>query len=463
MKLFRPMLAKTRDKPFDSPEWIFEAKWDGVRAIAYINDTLEIRSRNNEEILNRFPELVEIKELAQKVVLDGEIVVLKRGRIDFQAVLRRFQATNQLIIEKLSLETPATYVVFDILEAEGKSMVDIPLTKRKEILEKSVKEGRHFIKNVFVADTGIRYFQAVQRHGLEGIVAKKKKSLYQEGARSNDWLKIKLVKTCDCVVFGYTPGGGSRSKTFGSLLLGVYDENEPVYIGRVGTGFNQKELGEIRMELDENIIDEPWFDAPDIPKGSTWVRPIFVAIIKYQEYTKDNRLRMPSFQGFRTDKPPQLCSIAQLRPQTLGEYYAKRDFKFSPEPLGMIGTEVGNSFVVQEHSSRRKHWDFRIQRNGVMWSWAIPKGIPETTGIRRLAIKTEDHPIEYNMFEGTIPMGQYGAGTVEIWDQGFYVPVKWENNKIEIVLAGERLHGRFELVKLYDNEKNEWLFFKKTA
>ncbi|MBN1682098.1 3'-phosphoesterase [Candidatus Bathyarchaeota archaeon] len=191
-----------------------------------------------------------------------------------------------------------------------------------------------------------------------------------------------------------------------------------------------------------------------------WVKPELVIEVGYQEVTKDNRLRAPRLLGFRNDKPPELCSIIQIKPQKLEEYYTKRDFTISPEPTGGYTKGEGNSFVIQEHRSRLTHWDFRLERDGVLVSWAVPKGVPMVNTEKHLAIQTEDHPLEYAGFEGTIPVGQYGAGKVEIWDKGFYSPVKWLDDKIEVVLAGKRLKGRYELI-LINKEKNEWLFFKK--
>jgi bifunctional non-homologous end joining protein LigD len=129
--------------------------------------------------------------------------------------------------------------------------------------------------------------------------------------------------------------------------------------------------------------------------------------------------------------------------------------------MGGIVNGSGNNYVVQKHDATTLHYDLRLERDGVLVSWAIPKGIPLEPGDRRLAIQTEDHPLEYGAFEGTIPKDQYGAGSVEIWDKGFYVPVKWMEEKIEFVLAGQRIKGRYELVRFEKAGKKEWLLFKK--
>jgi bifunctional non-homologous end joining protein LigD len=183
--------------------------------------------------------------------------------------------------------------------------------------------------------------------------------------------------------------------------------------------------------------------------------------VGYHEVTTDLRLRAPRFQGLRDDKPPQLCSVAQIKPQKLDEYYRKRDFSETPEPSEGYRAGTGNSYVVQEHHATRLHYDLRLERDGVLVSWAVPKGLPLEPNDRRLAIKVEDHPLEYGGFEGPIPKGNYGAGEVSIWDYGFYVPVRWESDKIEFVLAGQRVKGRYELVRFDSAGENEWLLFRK--
>jgi DNA ligase D-like protein (predicted 3'-phosphoesterase) len=361
------------------------------------------------------------------------------------------------------LKTPATYVVFDILERDKISLLDLPLVERKKILKEIVKEGKHVVINTSINEQGVNYYQAVLQKGLEGVIAKRKQSSYQPGSRSKDWLKIKKVRTLDAVVFGYTLGKGYRAKSFGSLILGLYDEKKPVYVGRVGSGFSDNELLKIIKELDAIKTEKQWFTQPDTPTGSVWVEPHLVVIVGFRQLTEDNRLRDSRFLGFRDDKPPELCTITQLSSQFLEDYYDKRDFTITSEPVGGFSSKMENSYVIQKHQARSLHWDFRLERDGVLISWAIPKGLPEERGVRRLAIKVEDHPLEYGNFEGTIPKGQYGAGTVEILDKGFYIPIKWMNNKIEVVLAGKRLQGRYELIKFGESKENNWLIFRKDS
>jgi DNA ligase D-like protein (predicted ligase)/DNA ligase D-like protein (predicted 3'-phosphoesterase) len=455
------MMARRAEKPFNDPDWIFEIKWDGIRAIAYVGEDVLLKTRNNKDLIKKFPELRELSELTHNVVLDGEIVILTNGMPDFRAVASRNQASNTRDIQVLAAENPATYIVFDILEVDGESLIDQPLHYRLETLKILLKPGRHIIQGEPVREYGAQYYEAVMLKNLEGIIAKRRDSTYQPGVRSSDWLKIKQVKTCDCVVFGYTQGRGNRNDTFGALLLGLYNEGKPVYVGRVGTGFSDQDLTSIHRRLQNIQTSTPWFNESDIPSESRWVQPKLVAQVDYQEVTKNIRLRAPRFKGFRDDKPAPLCSINQIRSQQLEVYYSKRDFTKTTEPMRGSEAGIGNSYVVQKHDATRLHYDLRLERDGVLVSWAVPKGIPLESGDRRLAIQTEDHPLDYGGFEGTIPRDQYGAGIVEIWDKGFYVPIKWTDDKIEFVLAGERIKGRFELVRFEKVGEKEWILFKK--
>jgi len=170
---------------------------------------------------------------------------------------------------------------------------------------------------------------------------------------------------------------------------------------------------------------------------------------------------MPRFRGLRSDKPPSDCTLDQIVQDELAEYVSKRDFGSTPEPMGEGKKGEGRIFVVQEHHARRLHYDLRLESGGVLKSWAVPKGIPEKPDQKRLAVKTEDHPLEYANFEGTIPEGQYGAGTVKIWDKGSYEPKVWDENMIEFTLNGQKLKGRYALVRLKKAGENSWLMIKE--
>jgi len=460
-RFYRPMLAKPADEPFNSKDWIFEVKWDGIRAISYIDDDkISVKSRNNKDLKDNFPELEELKDLMRQAVLDGEIVVMKEGKADFQALLERSRSNSVRDIEHMARKSPATYVIFDILEKNGKPLIDLPLMERKRILKESLKEGKNVVLSIFAEEEGKSYFEAALKKGVEGIMAKKKDSPYEPGLRSGKWLKIKKIASCDCVIFGYTEGQGARKETFGALILGLYDEGKPVYIGKVGTGFSQNDMKLLMKTFKGLEVKEKTLEGIDISEKITWLKPELVCDVSYQVVTKDGKLRMPRFRGLRADKNPSECTADQLKQTSLQEYVSKRDFVVSPEPAGgEQKKEEGRTFVVQEHHARRLHFDLRLEREGVLKSWAVPKGLPEA-GEKRLAVETEDHPLEYRRFEGTIPKGQYGAGTVTIWDKGSYELKVWEKDKIEFNLNGEKLHGRYVLARFKKAGEKEWLLLR---
>jgi DNA ligase D-like protein (predicted ligase)/DNA ligase D-like protein (predicted 3'-phosphoesterase) len=459
MKGYSPMLAGDAGAPFSSPDWIYEIKWDGIRALSYVDSELNIRSRNGKELKERFPELEELRELAEETVLDGEIIVMKGGGVDFQAVAKRNQVAAPIEIDHLRRSSPATYVVFDILERDGVPLTDRILIERRKILEESVREGKHVVLSSYIEENGEAYFQAALQRGIEGIIAKKKNSRYVQG-RSDNWLKIKRIQTCDCAIFGYTKGKGSRADTFGALILGLYEDGNPIYIGKVGTGFSQSELEELMGLFKDLVVSNETLPGVDTPRLVTWLRPELVCEVGYQSVTRGVRLRMPRFLGMRIDKTPIECTLNQIISKHLMEYASKRDFSMTPEPSGGNTKAVGNIFIVQEHHARRLHYDLRLEKDGVLKSWAIPKGPPEKPGIKRLAVEVEDHPLEYGRFEGIIPEGQYGAGTVRIWDRGVYNPLVWEKEKIEFLLQGTRLSGRYVLVRLKKSGEKDWLLLK---
>jgi DNA ligase D-like protein (predicted ligase)/DNA ligase D-like protein (predicted 3'-phosphoesterase) len=476
---YKPMLALATQTAFTDKDWIFEIKWDGFRAIAYVEEPFSLRSRNGKELKGNFPELNQLVRLGSNIVLDGEIVVMQDGKPDFQAILERGQAVSTGEIQRQSSRAPAIYIVFDILEKDGKPLTKLPLMERKAILKESLQEGSNVVLSDFIEEKGEAYYQITLQQGLEGVVAKKKTSRYEEGLRSGSWLKLKKLKTCDCVIFGYTRGSRSRQATFGALLLGVYDkEKKPVYVGKVGTGFSQRTIGLLMDKFDKIKTDVAPF-SPEAGDVVTWLLPKLVCEVDYQVVTRDGRLRMARFKRLRDDKPPEQCTLDQLdgapaetaKPQPpkqtepsdekLSEYASKRNFQETPEPKGGTAPKESLIYVIQEHHARALHYDLRLEKEGVLKSWAVPKGVPETSNVRHLAVETEDHPYEYASFAGEIPKGQYGAGTVKIWDKGHYETKLWDKDKIEVTLNGERLHGRYVLVRLKKSEnQKDWLLLK---
>lgn len=305
MQTYKPMLAKSFPQPFSHKDWLFEVKWDGFRAIAHVNEGFSLKSRNGNELKHNFPEISELKQLTKNVVLDGEIIIMKNGRPDFQEMQLRSKATAKETINSMAERQPATYVVFDILEKDGKSLTDLPLTERKKILKTSVKEGTHVCIIDSVEKSGEEYYRVIAANGLEGVVAKRKDSVYEPGIRSESWLKIKPTRSCDCVILGYTRGEGDRESTFGSLAVGLNnDEGKLEHICNVSSGLSQSMLNTLKEFLTQTVIDQ---------RGKlTLVKPVLVCEVVYQTVTTDNSLRAPRFMRIRFDKKPSECTVSQI-------------------------------------------------------------------------------------------------------------------------------------------------------
>jgi bifunctional non-homologous end joining protein LigD len=266
----------------------------------------------------RYPEFKEIwKDVnAKKVVLDGELVIFEKGKPEFYLLEEREHVGDRTRIELLSKINPATYVVFDILFLDGEDLTQKPLIERKKILENVVKESERVLLSTYVVGKGRRFFQEVKAKGLEGIMAKRLSSSYQIGKRSKDWLKIKALNSLDCIICGYTLGEGKREKYFGALLLGAWHEGKLRYLGRVGTGWEEKDLEEItamlkKIETEKNPFDV-FEEEPSVLEKVRWVEPKLVCEVKFMELTEDLKLRAPSFQRLRGDKLPEECLLETL-------------------------------------------------------------------------------------------------------------------------------------------------------
>ena len=319
----KPMLATLIDQPFDNKEWVFEIKWDGVRAIFLLHKTrgiLELISRNGKSITCRYPEIIEaiksailIKKCKESIILDGEIVVLnKKGHPEFQSQQRRMNIDYIKDIKKLSYEMPATYYLFDILYLDGKDLQSLSFLERRENLSDIIQINDRIRISDFVEEYGIGTFQRIKNMNLEGIVAKKKYGKYIQGIRSADWLKIKNIQTQDCVVIGYTRGEGNREGYFGSLILAIYDEDqgrkELKFVGHTGSGFDFGQLDEIYDKLQEMKIEKsPVKFMPYTNREPVWIRPELVAEVKFGGWTKEKIMRSSIFLRFREDKRPEEC------------------------------------------------------------------------------------------------------------------------------------------------------------
>jgi DNA ligase D-like protein (predicted ligase) len=311
MKPIKPMLAVSGN-PFSARGWIFEPKIDGTRCIAYVrNGIVLLQNRRLVDITYRYPEIVESLAKGNDCILDGEIAVLTGGRPDFSALAMREHQTRRMKIDYLSEAQLASYIVFDILCSGGDDVMNKPLTERKKILKEELEEDDIVSIIDFFPENGEAYFKAAVRLGLEGIMGKKESSVYRPGIRSSDWIKIKRSLTVDMVVGGYIPGKGNRESFFGGLLVGAYDQGNLVYVGRVGSGFSEKELETVTKSFQP--VSESPFSNPPPTTGVVWLKPEIVVEVTAMEVTHDGHLRAPVFLRLRDDKGPLDCLLEQIR------------------------------------------------------------------------------------------------------------------------------------------------------
>jgi bifunctional non-homologous end joining protein LigD len=316
----RLMLADTAEHPFSGRGWLFELKYDGYRLLTEREgDRVELRFRGGQDATAMFPELRRAL-LALPVdafVLDGEVVVLdEKGRPSFQRLQERVHLRRPLEIERGRVALPATLFVFDLLACGGFDLRTLPLLKRKELLRRLLPAAGPLRFADHVEEHGEDLFRAARDLGLEGLVAKATEAPYQAG-RSKKWLKLRIERTGDFAVVGFTEPRGSRAG-LGALHLAVREGGEWVYAGRVGTGMSERELQQLRLRLVPTRRNTPPFVGA-APKGKehVWVEPTLVCEVRFKEWTRDGLLRQPSFLRLREDKTPIECQREVRRPPEL--------------------------------------------------------------------------------------------------------------------------------------------------
>ena len=310
-QFIEPMKARLVDEPPKHGDWLYELKFDGIRAMAIKNDRkVSLVSRNGNKLDGRFPEIVEaVKNLpVREYVIDGEVVALDEdGRSSFQ------------LLQGLEMEgrkAPLRFYVFELLQLDGKSLLGLPLEQRKQVLAKICENVGDPIRYSGEISGDVKSLLAeVKRRGLEGLIGKQRNSVYEPGRRSGTWIKLKCINEQEFVIGGYTPPAGSR-KYFGAILVGYYEIGKLRFAGKVGSGFTEKSLSMLHKKFrGEEQDDCPFVDlpskqggewvqgiTPSMMKKMHWVNPKFVAEIKFAEWTRDQKLRQPVFLGMREDK-----------------------------------------------------------------------------------------------------------------------------------------------------------------
>jgi bifunctional non-homologous end joining protein LigD len=300
----KPMLATLVREAFDHPDWLFEVKWDGYRAVAELREgEVALYSRNLLPLNEKFFPIVEaLRKFAFDAVLDGEIVVVDDlGQPDFER-LQNYRKTGRGHL---------LYYVFDLLHWQGHDLTGLPLLRRKELLKKILPISPKVRFSDHIRQDGVLFFQVAKGKGLEGIIAKQAQSLYEIGRRSRHWLKVKTQQTQEGIICGFTAPRGGR-KHFGTLVLGVHNGDELTCIGHAGGGFGAKELEEIRARLEPLIQEEcPFKVPPETGMPVTWVSPELVCEVVFHGWTEEGVMRQPSFLRLREDKAA--CEVVRER------------------------------------------------------------------------------------------------------------------------------------------------------
>jgi bifunctional non-homologous end joining protein LigD len=299
-----PMLATLTDQPFDSMDYFFEIKWDGYRALAGIaKGKVDLYSRNLKDFNDAYPSIVKLlSKVKDTVLLDGEIIAYQKQGVPSFQLLQNLGSDKKVKLD---------YVIFDLIHLNGKSLVNLPLWERKEFL-KDVCEKYSLTYSEHIPEKGIKLFKLATKKNIEGVMAKEKNSKYIPGYRSAAWLKVKNHKTAEGIIVGFTEPRGTRAH-FGALVLAQYrGEDELIFIGHTGTGFNHKTLSSLYKKMKPLITpNSPFKKKIPLNAPITWIKPKLVAELKFTEWTKGGNMRHPVFLGLRADK-----SALEVQPET---------------------------------------------------------------------------------------------------------------------------------------------------
>jgi bifunctional non-homologous end joining protein LigD len=332
----RPMLSTLVDKPFDRPGWFFEIKWDGYRAIAEVDkERVHLYSRNQNTFDDKYQPLVQsLKQLGHEAVLDGEVVVLDgAGKPQFH-LLQNYQKTKKGHL---------VYYAFDLLYLDGHDLRKLPLRQRRELLAALIAGRTDLRLSEHFENEGTAFFKAIQQQGLEGMMGKKADSPYREGQRTGEWVKVKTRQRQEAIIAGYTEPKGSRAH-LGALVLGVYDKDQLVYVGRVGSGFDGSSLTSVQKRLAPlHQRQSPFKTIPKIPEQVHWIRPELVCEVNFHGWSPEGHLREPIFEGLRDDKDPQSVHREAPKPVAIINHQASKAVTMQPstdEPMFTNLTKV---------------------------------------------------------------------------------------------------------------------------
>jgi bifunctional non-homologous end joining protein LigD len=304
-----PMLARTGPLPGDDEHWAYEIKWDGVRAIAFVQGgRLVLQARSGRDVTARYPELRPLAAAlaGREVVLDGEVVAFDGARPSFQKLQGRMHLTSEHAVRRLARDDPVHYIAFDLLYLDGRSLLPLPYTERRAALAERQLAGPTWQAPAHHVGDGAALLELTRAQELEGVIAKRLDSPYLPGKRTSAWVKVKNICSTDVVVGGWLPGEGGRSGRLGAFVIGIPDDDgELRYAGRVGTGFTEAELVRLGAMLEPLARPDSPFAGRQPPKETRFVEPRLVARVDYTERTRAGTLRHPSYKGLRDDVAPE--------------------------------------------------------------------------------------------------------------------------------------------------------------
>ncbi len=363
-----PMLPSLADKAFSHPDWIFEPKLDGIRAIARIReDSAQLSTRLGNDVTSRYPGIVhDLHRQEHELVLDGEIVALdEAGRPSFERLQNRMHLSRAADIKWAEAEIPVVYYVFDLIYADGFDLSRSPLIERRRLLVQQIATSGRVRLVDYIPEDGDTAYEAFVGFGLEGMIGKRADSFYETGRRVRTWLKVKGALSEDFVVIGYTDGEGARAPTFGALAIGSYGpDGELHFVSTVGSGFDDRTLRTVKTRLDELAPDQRQVD--EVPAGYGvihWVRPEMVVEVKFNQRTEDGRLRAPVFMRVRDDKAPVEAVVTELEPAPSLDQVDEPESAHESDRNGLPGPNEAVSGLIEQLGGRGQ--DAVIQVDGI--------------------------------------------------------------------------------------------------
>lgn len=299
-KMLSPMLIGVEQAPFDSLDYIYELKLDGVRCLAYLDKNgVDLRNKRNLRVTTIYPELSSIhKQVKKRCILDGELIAMKNGKPAFSEMQRRALLSAPFKIQLASKTLPVSFTTFDILYYEDNATMSLPLLERKALLAKVITESERLAVSRYIERDGIKLYQLAETNNLEGIVSKRKDSLYYHDKRTKDWTKSKNLLDDDFLICGYI----LKEQGIVSLVLGEYDGNILKYAGHVTMGISREDFQKIKAVPKQ--LHSPFLKTPKGNDNATWIQPELVGTVKYMEKTISGSMRQPVFKGLRDDMTP---------------------------------------------------------------------------------------------------------------------------------------------------------------